>query len=152
MLVNDVVTEPMNTRKVEERFCQPMPSPAILVVEGQESVRRLLDIALGQYGFTVRLAAGGMEALDLYRQHRDCIALVLLDVQMDDLDGPGTLAALKEINPHVRCCFMSGHTGPYSTGQLLAMGAAHVLAKPFRSLPELAQTLWEVASGRQEGR
>jgi CheY-like chemotaxis protein len=119
----------------------------ILVVEDEEAIRRLLEMVLVQYGFGVRLAGTGTEAVELYEQHRDSIAAVLLDVQMDGLDGPGTLAALQAINPRVRCCFMSGHTRKYTSGQLLAMGAAHVLPKPFSSLNELARTLRAVTMG-----
>lgn len=123
------------------------PNSEILVVEDEEQVRRMLAMALGHYGFTVLLAGCGAEAVELYRQHHDGIAVVLLDVQMDGLDGPGTLAALQEINPEVRCCFMSGHTGQYTSEGLLAMGAAHVLPKPFSSLDQLARTLRDVAAG-----
>ncbi len=120
--------------------------PEILVVEDEEAVRRMLAMALGHYGFDVRLAGSGAEAVRLYEQHHSSIAVVLLDVQMDGLDGPGTLAALQRINPQVRCCFMSGHTGRYTSGQLQAMGAAHVLPKPFSSLHDLARTLRDVAA------
>jgi len=65
---------------------------------------------------------------------------VLLDVRMPEMDGPQTLAALRSINPEVRCCFMSGHTGDYSAEQLLELGASHVFQKPF-GLSELAWTL-----------
>jgi len=74
---------------------------------------------------------------------------VLLDVQMPDLDGPDTLAALQKINPGVRFCFISGNTGKYHTEQLWAMGAAHVLQKPFASLSLLARLLWRLVGSDQ---
>lgn len=128
---------------------QPPRQPAVLVVEDDSAVRTMLNLALELHGFQVLLAANGLEAVDLYHQWQEAIALVLTDVQMPDLDGPSTLAALQRLNPEVRCCFMSGHTGKYSAGQLLAMGAAHVLYKPFSSLHELAQTLKDVARDRR---
>ena len=67
---------------------------------------------------------------------------------MDGIDGPGTLAALKEINPNVRACFMSGHTGKYTTENLLQMGAAKVLPKPFVSISFLAQMMWDLSAAR----
>lgn len=127
---------------------QMAPSKSeILVVEDEDAIRRMLAVALEHYGFTVRLAGSGPEAVKLYQQHQSNIAVVLLDVQMDGMDGPGTLAALQKINPAIRCCFMSGHTGKYTSGQLREMGAVHVLPKPFRSLDELARTLRDVARG-----
>ena len=54
---------------------------------------------------------------------------------------------VQQLNPHVRCCFMSGYTDKYSGEQLLAMGALFVFPKPFDSLRELACKLREIASG-----
>lgn len=125
------------------RFTIPN-KPEVLVVEDEKAVLQMMDFALRHYGFAVRLAASGQEAIELYQRHYDTITLVLLDVQMPGLDGPGTLAALKEINPDVRSCFMSGHTGKYTDEDLLRMGAAHVFPKPFLSLSSFTQTLWDM--------
>jgi CheY-like chemotaxis protein len=118
--------------------------PEVLVVEDEGGVSGMLSLALRHYGLAVRPARGGHEAVDLFRRYRDKIALVLLDVQMPGLDGPATLRLLREIDPGVRCCFMSGNTGEYSAGELLAMGAAHVLQKPFANLAAVTQLLWDV--------
>jgi CheY-like chemotaxis protein len=119
--------------------------PGILVVDDEECVRGTLNLALRPQGFAVWLAANGPEALELYRHHRETIDAVLLDVRMPGLDGPQTLAGLKELNPQVRCCFMSGDLGSYTEERLRNLGAAAVLLKPFR-LPEVTQVLWELAS------
>lgn len=127
-----------------ERFITPR-LPAVLVVEDEEAVRKLLDVALRQYGFCVWQAAGGAQAVELYSEHRDAIDLDLLDVRMPGMDGAETLTALRKLDPLVRAAFMSGNTGDYSVEQLLDLGAAHVLPKPFGSLEELARTLRRVA-------
>lgn len=122
--------------------------PVVLVVEDDQAVGKMLDLALRLHGFVVRLAANGREAVELYREHHLNIALVLLDVQMFGMDGPATLAAIQTINPEVQCCFMSGHMGKYSAGDLLDMGAAHVLPKPFVSLSLLIRLLWDMVDAR----
>ena len=109
----------------------------------------MLDSTLRHYGFVVWLATSGREAVELYREHHRSIALVLLDVQMPGMDGPATLAAIQAINPEVQCCFMSGHTGKYSAAELLNMGAAHVVPKPFVSLSLLARLLGDMADPGQ---
>ena len=124
------------------------PKPRVLVVEDERAVLQMLDVALRHYGFRVTLAASGEEAVELYRQNHGKIDVVLLDVQMPGMDGPATLAALQKINAGVRCCFMSGHTGRYSEKELLSMGAAHVLPKPFVSLSLLTRLLWDVVCPR----
>jgi len=122
----------------------------VLVVDDEGALRGLLNVGMRQEGFAVWLAANSREALDLYRRHRETIDLVLLDVLMPGLDGPQTLAALQELNPQIRCCFMSGNLGGYTEERLRGLGAAAVLQKPFR-LAEAAQLLRQLASnGRCE--
>jgi len=116
----------------------------VLVVEDESAVLTMLDVALKFYSFTVRKAALGETAVQIYTKHAESVAVVLLDVQMPGMDGPKTLAALREINPEIGCVFMSGHLGRYTTEELLALGRVQVLAKPF-SLENLAKTIREMA-------
>jgi DNA-binding NtrC family response regulator len=126
-------------RPSPEAAAPPRP-PGVLVADDEAAIRRLLEIALGRQGFTVWSAAGGREAVELFRRNRDAIDLVVLDVQMPGLDGPWTLIALQEIDPQVRCCFMSGHTGGYSAETLQAMGIVRIFQKPF-AIAELVEAL-----------
>jgi len=114
--------------------------PGILVVDDDAAVRCLLDVGLRQYGFAVWQAADGQEAIQVYQQDRSEIDLVLLDVLMPGLDGPQTLAALIRLNPLISCCFMTGQSGSYSQDELVNLGAARVIPKPFL-LAEVAQVL-----------
>jgi CheY-like chemotaxis protein len=121
-----------------------MQTPSVLVVDDQPFVLQLLGLALSLQGLATRLAASGSEAIELYKRHREDIGVVLLDVQMPGLDGPQTLAALRRLDPDVRCCFMSNEPGRYTPNDLLALGAGAFLAKPF-SIDEAARTLRQVA-------
>jgi CheY-like chemotaxis protein len=116
-------------------------SPVVLVVDDYPPVVEMLAMALRTAGFVVWSAVGGEQAVRLFERHRDSIDLVLLDVAMSGMDGPQTLAALRRIDPVVRCVFMSGNTGRYSQAELLALGAVLVLGKPFASVFGLAETL-----------
>ena len=142
-LLGDVgyLQKPIDPDKLDgtiHRFTVPR-KPVVLVVDDEAGVRNMIDVALRHYGFAVH-----MEAVGICEQFHKGIDVVLLDVQMPTLDGPASLTVLKSINPHVRACFMSGHTGRYTVGELLDMGAKHVLPKPFVSLLLRAQTLWSV--------
>src|SRR5262245_58616178 len=119
-------------------------SPGILIVDDDESIRNLLQVALKRQGFQVWLAADGSEAVSVYQLYRTRINVVLLDVRMPVLDGPACLSALREIDPRVRCCFMTGQAGQYTERELAERGAAAVFPKPF-SLCELACSLWQLA-------
>ena len=92
------------------------------------------------------LANTGSDAIDLYRQHQSTIAAVLLDVQMPGLDGPRTLDALRQIDPAVRTCFVSGDTGQYTPEDLIRRGARAVFFKPFRII-DLSDAVLRMVNG-----
>jgi CheY-like chemotaxis protein len=114
---------------------------SVLVVDDDPLVLEMLDAVLPCYGFAVHKAAGGQQALDLYRTHRGSIGVVLLDLKMPGLSGPQTLAALRGVDPDLGCVFMSG----YSAEEALPAGADRVVQKPFLDLNELAGVLREAA-------
>jgi DNA-binding response OmpR family regulator len=121
--------------------------PGVLVVDDDPHLRHILGLALPCFGFTAWLAPGGQEALALYRAHPREVALALLDVVMPGLDGPATLLALRELEPSLPCCFMTGETGRHTPADLLALGARRVFLKPF-GLDELAAALWGLLGGK----
>ena len=125
----------------------PLPQrPGVLVVDDEHLVLAMLQLSLERNCFDVWLASSGREAIHLYQVHRNQIDVVLLDVRMPGLDGPRTLEALRELNPAVQACFMSGDPGAYESNELLQRGAACVIAKPF-DLNELAKVLQRLTPG-----
>ena len=123
---------------------QPPPGQAgVLVADDSDHVRAMLGVALGKQGLTPYLAATGHEAVEQFLRHRDEVRAVLLDVNMPGLDGPGALAQIRDADPAVPCCFMTGDPEPYDAEGLLALGAVCVFEKPFR-LDEVLQIVGEL--------
>jgi DNA-binding response OmpR family regulator len=125
------------------QFCH---KPGVLVVDDEHLVRIMVQLGLERNGFKVWLAPNGQEAIELYREYRENIAVVLVDVRMPGLDGPRTLRALRELNPEVLVCFMSDEKSEYEPGALVEGGAAYVITKPFL-LDDLANILRLLAHG-----
>ena len=111
----------------------------VLVVDDEPSVRNLLAVALRVAGYDPHLAGSGAEAIALVQQDPDAFDAALIDLNMPDLDGLATIAALRRINSRLRCAIISGDVG-LSEDALRAAGAQRLIRKPF-SLQSLAVEL-----------
>jgi CheY-like chemotaxis protein len=67
---------------------QAVKDVAILIADDDEFNRKLMAQFLIHEGFQVFLAQNGFEAIEIYKQHTDVIAIVLLDNEMPLCDGP----------------------------------------------------------------
>jgi two-component system, OmpR family, response regulator len=106
--------------------------PLILVVDDEPGVLAFVASVLKRLGFTALTARSGRDAVEVLRQRQPGeVAMVLLDVNMPAMDGPKTLAVLREVDPGLKCCFMSGGSVPYTPSELLALGVEGILLKPF---------------------
>lgn len=74
--------------------------PAVLIVDDDVVIRRLLRHMLQQRGFEVRVAADGEEALRLLAQ--ESIAVAIVDRTMPLLDGIGLVKAIRASEQHAR--------------------------------------------------
>ena len=108
-------------------------SETILVVEDDDSVRRLIVGTLGMCGFHVLQAADGSGALLAAAQHVGPIDLLLTDVIMPGMNGKEVADRLAALRPGVKVLFISGYSGELiAKAGVLQPGVAY-LPKPFTS-------------------
>ena len=69
------------------------------MVDDEESIREITRGTLETFGYTVLTASDGTEALALYADKKNEIAVVLTDMVMPFMDGPATIRALQRMNP-----------------------------------------------------
>jgi CheY-like chemotaxis protein len=103
----------------------------ILVVDEEPSILVYVHLLLEKLGIASLTAAGGLDAIEVLRNHLGEVSWVLLDLNMRGMSGRPTWAALKAVDPGLRCCYMTGGGVPRDLRQLLASGAEFVLLKPF---------------------
>jgi CheY-like chemotaxis protein len=101
----------------------------ILVVDDEAAVRESLRRTLEKHGYRVAAAAHGNEGLAVYSKHAGEIRAVLTDLMMPVMNGPATIAALRQINPNMIILGMTGLPGGMKGMESLNLGA--VLTKPF---------------------
>jgi CheY-like chemotaxis protein len=80
----------------------------VLIVEDEPTVRKAATLALGRDGFSVLAAADGVEALEIFRLHRNEIGCVVCDLTMPRMDGWQTLTALRRLAPGLPVILASG--------------------------------------------
>lgn len=103
----------------------------ILVVEDEELLLDLVRNLLEDKGYRVMTASDGIEAVEVYRDHKDQIDLVLMDIGLPGLEGREVLTNLKEVNPNVLVILASGYIDPQMKSELLKAGAKHFVQKPY---------------------
>ncbi|HXH10676.1 MAG TPA: response regulator [Alphaproteobacteria bacterium] len=109
----------------------PAEGAAILVVEDEAAVALALAAALRRDDHRVDTTANGRQAL--HRLQEQDYDLILCDMRMPELDGPGLFRAVATRQPHLlsRFIFLTGDTlSPESQAFLQRSGCLH-LAKPF---------------------
>jgi PAS domain S-box-containing protein len=104
----------------------------VLLVDDEETVRAVGKAMLEELGFEVVLAANGREALAVFRQHREQIQLVLMDLTMPHLDGEQTFRELRRVEPDVKVIMTSGYNEQDVTQKFVGKGLSGFLQKPFR--------------------
>ncbi len=103
----------------------------ILVVEDEDSVRRLALQILTRAGYRVLVAADSGEAMSLSSQFGGPIQLLLTDIVLPGPSGFVVAEMLKATRPDMRILFMSGYSAETHGPELTAAGAPPLLPKPF---------------------
>jgi CheY-like chemotaxis protein len=118
----------------------------ILYVEDEPDIQAVAKLALEMVGgFTVKICSSGEEAL----REAEAFApdLLLLDVMMPGMDGPGTLAALRDkpATAKVPAIFMTAKVQPAEVAHFKSLGAIDVIPKPFdpMTLASQVKDSWE---------
>ena len=103
----------------------------ILIVDDEESIRRLGTELLTHFGYTVTTAPDGETALDIYDKNNEQIDLVILDLNMPGMGGLRCLEKLIKMNPKVKVIVASGYSRNGPTRDVIKLGAKGFVGKPY---------------------
>lgn len=117
----------------------------ILLVEDEDTVRKVIERLLRKLGYRVLAASDAEEAIEIFRERDDELDLVLTDVVMPGLTGVEMAEVLKEERPDMKFLFTSGYTSKELGGSPEAPPKPF-LPKPF-SMDELSQRVEEALEG-----
>ncbi len=115
----------------------------VMLVEDDDPVRIFGARALRNKGYHVIEARSGEAALDMIANAAEKIDLLITDVVMPRLDGPGLVREVREVDAAIKVIFISGYAEEAFRQRLDRDSDIHFLAKPF-NLKQLATKVKEV--------
>ena len=103
----------------------------ILLVEDESSLRSIARAFLEGKGYTILEAQSGQEAVEIARQHRGQIHLLLTDVIMPGMSGRELAEALAGSRAGIKLLYMSGYTDELVKQHGILNPGLQLLEKPF---------------------
>ena len=142
------------SRKIRSAAFVHLPSGSkgkILIVDDEETIRRLFMRSLSNREWEVETAASGAEALE--RVEKQSYALIFLDLAMPGMNGAETLEAIRARNWDCPVVIITGYPDSALLAQILEIGPVTLLRKPFlqRNIREALQRYARPATQRGLG-
>jgi two-component system cell cycle sensor histidine kinase/response regulator CckA len=118
----------------------------ILLVEDEETVRRLTEAILERSGYRVVSASNAEQALNLSTKELEEIRVLITDVVMPGMNGRILARKLKERFPELNVLFLSGYAADVTGAELSGDPVGDLLQKPF-SRVDLLRKLRQLIDG-----
>lgn len=121
----------------------------ILIVDDEEYLRLLCSRMLQRMGYTVLMAADGPQALDIFRQKKNRIDGVILDLVMPVMDGVEVLERILDMDASARVIMTSGYHEKEIATRFSGRRISGFIQKPY-VMSDLAKVLGRVVKPRGE--
>jgi signal transduction histidine kinase len=123
----------------------------VLLAEDNEQVMNLAVEGLGAEGIRVLKARTGRDAVEVYKNNRDRIDMLVFDVVMPELSGPDAYREILALGGNKPVVFTTGYAGDMLTG---IKGRYHVVSKPYsiKDLASVIRTMLKPETGENNGR
>jgi PAS domain S-box-containing protein len=115
----------------------------ILLVDDESMILTVGSELLKTLGYTILTAQDGSSAIDLYKNSKESIDLVILDMVMPEMGGGEVFDELKKINPQVKVLLSSGYSLNGQASRIIKRGCVGFLQKPF-TIRDIASQLRKI--------
>jgi DNA-binding NtrC family response regulator len=126
--------------------------PTVLIVEDEAKMRRLLELSLGEDGFTTLSAASAEDGLKFLRE--EPVDLIVTDLKLPGMGGLEFLQAAKRLNSALPVVVMTAFGTVETAVEAMKSGASDYVLKPF-ALAEMLMVIHkelDVSKLREENR
>lgn len=124
-----------------EKFRKFTKNRKILYVEDDDIIREEVSSILTNFFDTLFVACNGIEALNIYAQHK--IDIIITDLKMPIMGGIELVKNIKKINTNQQVIVTSAHSEIEYLVELIELGVNSFLIKPV-SLEHLLNTLYNI--------
>ncbi|MCP4154954.1 MAG: response regulator [bacterium] len=121
----------------------------VLVVDDEEVMRFTTQSILHECGYETMAANNGAEGVEVYRNNKEKIDAILLDMVMPKMSGKQAFLELIKMDKDVKVLLTSGFKQDERVESILKLGVKAFLQKPF-TLLDLANTLYRILQGEEE--
>jgi PAS domain S-box-containing protein len=139
--------KPISVKDEETLEEIPGGTETLLVVEDEEMLMMSLQMVLVEKGYKVISAEDGLTAVNIYKERKKEIALVLTDLGLPKMSGMEECAQIKKLNPTARMIVATGFLDPNMKSEFLKAGIQHFLFKPY-DLKQVLKVVREVLDGK----
>jgi two-component system cell cycle sensor histidine kinase/response regulator CckA len=125
------ITAEVPTQQADDAGSLKGNGETVLLVDDEASIVAVMSQTLQASGYRVLTAIDGAEAVAVYAEHREKIAIVLTDMMMPIMDGQALVQALSRLNPAIKIIAASGLNWDREETNELGMRIKHFLMKPY---------------------
>lgn len=122
----------------DEEIITPAPPKGgmetILVAEDDAAVRTLVQEVLTSFGYMVITAEDGQDAVEKFRENRDTVKLILMDIIMPGKNGREAYYEIRQLDPDVKIIYSSGYTIDIIQSRDVLDDEAELIMKPVQPL------------------
>ena len=118
-------------------------SGTVLLVDDEEPILEVGRGMLEAIGYQIIIARSGEEAVETYKESKEDIDIVLLDISMPGIGGGETYDRLKEIDSDIKVMLSSGFSIAGEANRILRRGCNGFIQKPFK-MNELSEKINEI--------
>jgi Response regulator containing CheY-like receiver, AAA-type ATPase, and DNA-binding domains len=121
----------------------PKGTETILLVDDESMILTVGSEILKTLGYTILTAQDGSSAINLYKNSKENIDLVILDMVMPEMSGGEIFDELKKINPQVKVLLSSGYSLNGQASRIIKRGCVGFIQKPF-TIRDIASQLRKI--------
>ena len=115
----------------DETDLPPRGDETILIIDDEALIRELGEQILSRFGYKVLTAIDGEGGIKTFRDNKESISLVILDLMMPGMGGRRCLEELQRIKPDIKVVIASGYSPEGNVNTSMYTGARGFIAKPF---------------------